>query len=329
MSLYYRTILRTLNNVNSNFIIRVKTDNAGTSASNQFILPIALRSGYVYDYTVYWGDGLLDDYTNSGNKIHTYAEAGEYIITISGNFAGLFFNNGGDKLKMLQISNWGNHDLAVTERAYFGCTNLDITANDTPILTNTNVNFRGFLMNNTSLIGNSSINNWDVSLITVFGGSAGGGIRHGMFFGCTLFNQDISNWNVSNGITMSFMFQNSGFNQDISNWNVSNATTLSAFFRGTPYNHYTPWNLNLSGVVLSEIFQSSGMSTENYTDTIVYWANYAFENAGTPINVNMSSQTGRTFDTSRSGGANFADAGAARTYLISTLSWTISGDIVI
>jgi hypothetical protein len=29
----------------------------------------------------------------------------------------------------------------------------------------------------------------------------------------------------------------------------------------------------------------------------------------------MGSQTGRTFDTSRSGGANFANAGAARTYL--------------
>ncbi len=80
---------------------------------------------------------------------------------------------------------------------------------------------------------------------------------------------------------------------------------------------------------MQRIFESSGMDAANYTDTIVYWANYAFDNAGTPTSVNMSTQTGRTFDTSRSGGANFADAGAARTYLITTLGWTITSDTVI
>jgi hypothetical protein len=74
------------------------------------------------------------------------------------------------------------------------------------------------------------------------------------------------------------------------------------------------------------------MSTANYTDTIVGWANYTFT-SGVPINVNMGSQTGRTFDTSRSGGANFATAGDARTYLTTVTptgaGWTISGDTVI
>jgi hypothetical protein len=35
------------------------------------------------------------------------------------------------------------------------------------------------------------------------------------------------------------------------------------------------------------------------------------------------------YDTSRSGGANFATAGDARTYLTTTAGWTISGDSVI
>ena len=47
----------------------------------------------------------------------------------------------------------------------------------------------------------------------------------------------------------------------------------------------------------------------------------------------MATQTGRTFDTSRSGGANFANAGAARTYLTNVTptgaGWTISSDTVI
>jgi hypothetical protein len=80
------------------------------------------------------------------------------------------------------------------------------------------------------------------------------------------------------------------------------------------------------------MFRSSGMSTANYTDTIVGWANYTTTN-GAPYNVSMSTQTGMIYDTSRSGGANFADAGAARTYLTTATptgaGWTISGDTVI
>jgi hypothetical protein len=70
------------------------------------------------------------------------------------------------------------------------------------------------------------------------------------------------------------------------------------------------------------------MNTANYTDTIVGWANYVFTNSGTPANVNMTLQTGRTFTNSRSGGANFVDAQAARDYLVS-VGWTISGDTIV
>ena len=43
-----------------------------------------------------------------------------------------------------------------------------------------------------------------------------------MFFGAKEFNQDISNWDVSNVTNMSFMFADAiSFNQDIGNWDVS------------------------------------------------------------------------------------------------------------
>ena len=43
-----------------------------------------------------------------------------------------------------------------------------------------------------------------------------------MFQGCNNFNQDISEWDVSNVTDMSFMFcWCESFNQDISKWNVS------------------------------------------------------------------------------------------------------------
>ncbi|WP_342261463.1 BspA family leucine-rich repeat surface protein [Spiroplasma endosymbiont of Notiophilus biguttatus] len=45
----------------------------------------------------------------------------------------------------------------------------------------------------------------------------------GMFSLSSNFNQDISNWDVSNVINMNYMFLfTSSFNQDISIWDVSN-----------------------------------------------------------------------------------------------------------
>ena len=87
---------------------------------------------------------------------------------------------------------------------------------------------------------------------------------------------------------------------------------------------------NIAGLTNATLmFDSSGMSTANYTDTIVDWANFTFSNSGVPASVNMATQAGRTFDTARTGDANFTNAGDARTYLTSTLTWTISGDTVI
>jgi surface protein len=44
------------------------------------------------------------------------------------------------------------------------------------------------------------------------------------------FNNDISNWNVSNVINMKEMFYESIFNKDISKWDVSKVTDMSLMF---------------------------------------------------------------------------------------------------
>ena len=63
------------------------------------------------------------------------------------------------------------------------------------------------------------------------------------------------------------------------------------------------------------------------------WANYVNTNSPKqPTAVSMTGQSGRVFANSRSGGAGFADAGAARTFLTDAVptgaGWTISGDTV-
>ena len=53
-----------------------------------------------------------------------------------------------------------------------------------------------------------------------------------MFYGATLFNQPIGNWDVSNVTDMSGMFASTvAFNQNLSTWNTSNVTTMAGMFR--------------------------------------------------------------------------------------------------
>jgi hypothetical protein len=288
------------------FIIGIRTNNAGTSNNDQMLLPIQGTN-----MTIDWGDGTIDtnvSQTNvpdgtvgSGNNvIHTYPSAGTYIIKISGGLTRIFYNNQGDRLKQLAIYQWGNIAWLNLLNAFFGCNNNQVLAQDIPNILNITTNrLFQLLTNNTQLTGNIFVTNWQIN---------NGSINNleFLFFG-TQFNQDISGWDVSNINTFRQMFgNNSQFNQNLGDWQLSN---------------------NLTNTSL--MFSGSGMSTENYTDTIVGWANSIFENGGLPNNVNMSGQNGRTFDTSRSGGANFTDAGDARDYLTVTLNWNISGDTVI
>ena len=58
---------------------------------------------------------------------------------------------------------------------------------------------------------------------------------YSIFYGCKLFNQDISEWDVSNVTDMRYMFYDCGlFNQDISNWNVSKVRYSEKMFSNCP-----------------------------------------------------------------------------------------------
>ena len=182
--------------------------------------------------------------------------------------------------------------------------------------------------------GSPNINDWDTSNVSsmIF-----------IFSNSTAFNQPIGDWDVSNlsGFNYGY-FQNAAtFNQDISNWKFPQNIQYMGynFFGGALSFDQNLGNLSLpSGSSISfvpiRIFYNSGMSTANYTDTIVGWANQissSHGNSGTANlnNRNMGFQIGMTFDNTRSGGALFTNASASRAWLTGTLGWTISGDTVI
>jgi len=110
----------------------------------------------------------------------------------------------------------------------------------------------------------------------------------GMFLRAWNFNQDITEWEVGNVNDMGGVFSDArNFNQDLGGWDVSKAT------------------------VMIGMLNNSGLSCENYSATLIGWAN----NPQTPNNMELGAE-GMTY-------GNIAKA--ARETLISK-GWEISGD---
>lgn len=280
------------------FIFTVDTTKAGTTSSTQFKLPL-VSSGSV-NFVVEWGDGTSDTITtfDQAQTTHTYSSEGTYEIKIRGIINGWQFNNGGDRLKMGVIKNWGCLDISVNS-GFRGCSNMSCVATDAPVITTTSLrdyfrdcsNFNGPIgnwdvSNVTSLSAmfygagsfKSPLNNWNVSKVQDFGAlfvftpynsplnnwDTSSATNMGeMFNVANSFNQDISNWNVSKNTSMYYMFRGCPFNQDISNWDVSKVTNMHFAFAQSSFNqNIGGWNV--SGVTdMSYMFYLNSSFNQN------------------------------------------------------------------
>ncbi len=116
-------------NADPAFKITIDTTQAG-SASDTFVLPLA--SGSTYDFLVDWGDGSSETITSDTDVTHVYDTSGTYQISITGQIPRVFFDNTGDRLKLMSIDNFGDYALGSTSQqaAFRGCSNLVINATD-------------------------------------------------------------------------------------------------------------------------------------------------------------------------------------------------------
>jgi surface protein len=282
------------------FITTWKTDNPGSSG-NQIIIPV---DGTNYEIS-WW---LKSDSTqvngttiaSGSNFTLNLPQAGTYGIAISkgeGTLNYIRFNGGGDRLKILEINQWGNNPWTSMEVAFLACSNLTISATDTPDLTQlnnlshmfsrcskieqipniqtwdvSNVTNMGFMFHNASQF-NQPLNNWDVSNVTRMSC---------MFYRASQFNQPLNDWDVSNVIDMSYMFYNaSQFNQTLNDWDVSQVTDMMYMFQyAQSFNQsLSNWNLSsLKSNALQMMMPSSGIDCANLARTLQGWA----ENTATP-----------------------------------------------
>jgi surface protein len=242
-----------------------KTDNTGTSNNDQATLPFIISASSTYVIT--WGDAdgsttTITSASSTGDLTHTYSGgAGMKKISISGTgVTGFKFNDGGDKLKIFEVSSVGNLDITESG-AFWGCANLTWTAKTAPTITATVLTSMFELCTNF----NGEINNWDVSSVTTF---------FALFENATSFNQPLSNWDVSSGVNMTSFFRGAtSFNQDISSWNVSNATAMSFMFdNAKSFNQdISLWDINQVSN-FSNFMVNVKLTPQNYDLLLFGWA---------------------------------------------------------
>ena len=280
------------------FIITVKTDNTGTSSSDQFTLP------WVGTYDVDWGDGISDAGV-SGTQTHTYSSIGTYDVKVTAATGQIYFNNTGDKSKLIDIRNWGNVGWTTMLYAFYGCDNLtNVTASDVPDLSSVTDMFQAF--RGCSSLTTLDVGAWDTSSFTNL---------FQTFLGCSsLTYLDVSTWDTSSVTNVIYTFFNCSSLTvlDVSSWDTSSVTNMQSTFQNCSSLtdlDVSAWDID-QVTVFTNFATGVTIPTATYDATLIAWEAQA-PTSGLSIHFGGSEYT--------AGGA----AEAARTSLQVTYGWTI------
>lgn len=225
------------------FICKIKTDNAGGTASNQIGLPSsAIRSA---NYFVDWGDGtsqhIVAGVSGSSPAVHTYSSPGIYTLRFRGRIPQMRWEMVGEHLKLIEILQFGNIGWEIGQNAFINCSNLVVTATD-------GWHFRDMTSAQRLFQGvplfNPDVSKWDLSNL---------GNMFGMFNGCVNFNQPVGHFNVKNVTNMNIVLQSCGsFQQSLAGWDVRNV---------------------VGSIDCAAFGATSGyLNTANYSETLLAWA---------------------------------------------------------
>jgi surface protein len=164
---------------------------------------------------------------------------------------------------------------------------------------------------------NQDISSWDTSSVTTM---------DSMFANAPSFNQDISTWDISNVTSTGYMFFSAtSFDKDLSSWDFSSVSDMQfMFFNASSFNQdLSGYNLRTSNLFMSNMLDGSNMSVENYSRTLIGWANYVNLNSDNPSNV-VFGALGIQYNNTNYGGTTYDNAVDARDYLVNTANWNIT-----
>lgn len=111
------------------FVIEIET----TTENESVELPLA--SDGTYSGYIYWGDGEIS-VSAYINRTHIFAAIGVYQIIVRGTKVKFGYNNGGDKLKIKKLKQWGSLDISTSVGVFYGCSNLVVETTLAPDLSN-------------------------------------------------------------------------------------------------------------------------------------------------------------------------------------------------
>lgn len=196
------------------FIIQI---NSGADSS--FTIP---TTGGGYNYDVRTSDGQTFSGV-TGNLTITFPNANtHYDVEITGDFPRIFFNNGSERLKLIDIKLWGDIEWTSMERAFWGCSNTTCTATDSPDMT--------LVTNGAGMSQNASAfnpTNFSPTLENLTNGAS-------MFLNASAFNPPNFAPTLESLTNGNRMFENaSEFAQEIYCPNTTQLTNDSYMFRGT------------------------------------------------------------------------------------------------
>ena len=215
----------------SQTILAYDTTKPGCSGTVQLPVNDASSPSPALGGKINWGDGTSSTLQTMAPS-HTYASAGQYIVTYEGLVPEFDTNatSSANRPCLTEVRQWGT-SAAPTKLSYLGSTNLVKVPNPPASVTDMSYAF----YNATSF--NQPIGSWNTSNITTMSY---------MFFGASSFNQPIGSWNTSNVTDMDQMFRGaSSFNQPIGSWNTANVLYMSTMFNNaTAFNQpIGTWNV--------------------------------------------------------------------------------------
>ncbi|WP_430817548.1 FISUMP domain-containing protein [Carboxylicivirga sp. RSCT41] len=254
-------------------------------AGGTITIPLTGSSNF-YDIEILDANGnTLQTATNQSRSFVSNSIDASYAtvtVKITANTLRIWFNNSGDKNKIRSIEQWGDAQWVSMGRAFYGCKYLICNATD--VANVSNVSDFSYAFCNASLF-NGDLSQWNVTKATTLSY---------MFSGASSFNSNLNQWDVSNVMYPEFMFWGaSSFNGDVSSWNTKKFTKMQGMFGyASSFNgDLSQWDISSvkysMGAAMLQMLDYTAMSTENY-DNFLMNMNDQVQNGSSSVNIVLS-----------------------------------------